>query len=47
MPLEKNAEYLQTNGFDPNLHKYTKNQPEVFGVVNRWRRVLDEYDGEK
>lgn len=33
-----------SNGFDPNLHKYIKNQPEIFDVVKRWRAILDQYE---
>lgn len=34
----------KSNGFNENLHKYTKNQPEIFDVVREWRAVLDEYE---
>ncbi|XP_053400187.1 maltase A2-like [Mercenaria mercenaria] len=33
-----------SNGFDENLHKYIKNQPEIFKVVKRWRAILDTYE---
>ncbi|XP_052796227.1 maltase A3-like [Mya arenaria] len=36
-----------TNGFDPNLHKYIKNQPEIFDVVREWRSILDGFGGDR
>lgn len=33
-----------SNGFDENLHKYLKNQPEIYSVVKRWRAILDTYE---
>jgi hypothetical protein len=35
---------MQSNGFDENLHKYLKNQPEIYSVVKRWRAILDTYE---
>ena len=33
--------HLQT---ERHGYKYTKNQPEIFAVVKRWKKVVDEYE---